>query len=102
MDKDTWKTLGVLAGMFLVLSLLCGGCMRGALVSEDVAIRALETQGYSDIKVTEHAYFALNLRGGHRDDAARFTCKAKNPAGKQVTVYVFSGWLFTDATIRTP
>lgn len=89
-------------GAFLALVLIFAGCSRGALVREDVAIRALEDQGFSDVKVTEHAWFWLGVRGGHKDDAARFTCQAKNPAGKEVTMYVFSGWLFGGATIRTP
>lgn len=86
----------VLAG--LVWLALC----RGIFVSEDTAIRALETQGYNDVVVTDHAYLFIGLRGGDGGDAARFICQAINPAGKEVEVYVFVGWPFKGATIRTP
>ena len=75
--------------------------VRGSFVNEETAIRALETQGFSEIKVTDHAWFAIGFRGGDKNDAARFTATAKNPAGKQVTVYVFAGWPFKGATVRS-
>ena len=87
--------------VLLFLVLIIGSCGRGALVNEDVAVRALDTQGYSDIKITDSAWFAVGLRGCDEKDAARFTATAKNPAGKQVKVYVCTGWIFKGATIRT-
>ncbi len=98
MKKET------LSALFLIVLVLivCLAPFRGALVSEESAVRALEVQGFSGIRVTEHAYFLLGLRGGDENDAARFTAEAKNPAGKDVTVYVFVGWPFKGATIRTP
>lgn len=93
-----WSFLAFLAILFAVVAFsACRGCM----VSEDVAVRALETNGFSDIKITDHDYFALVLRGGSTDDAARFTAEATNPVGKRVTVEVYTGWLFKGATIRT-
>ncbi len=91
------------AWMFLAV-LAIGGLVscRGCLVSEDVAIRALETNGFSDIKITDHSWFALGLRGGSTDDAARFTAEATNPIGKRVTVNVFTGWILKNATVRSP
>lgn len=95
-------SIGVTVFMFLlVLVVSIGACSRGVLVREDVAVRALEIQGYSDIKVTDSAWFAVGYRGCDEKDAARFTAVAKNPAGKQVQVYVCTGWPFKGATVRT-
>ncbi len=98
----TKKTVGSVLFLVCVLGLCCLGAFRGALVDQKVAVEALETNGFSDITVQEHAYLFIGVRGGDRNDAARFTCKAKNPAGKEVTVHVFSGWPFKGATIRHP
>ncbi|MEK7650302.1 MAG: hypothetical protein AAB364_00270 [Patescibacteria group bacterium] len=74
---------------------------RGCTVSDQVAIKALETSGFSDIKIVDHSWFAIGVRGGSDSDAARFTAEATNPVGKRVTVEVFTGWLFKGATIRS-
>jgi len=73
----------------------------GIWISPKAADRALVTQGYSDVQITDRAYYFLGFRGGSASDSVRFTCKAKNPAGKVVTVYVFTGW-WKYSTIRTP
>jgi hypothetical protein len=73
----------------------------GILVGQSVAIKAAEIQGFSDIKILEKAWFFIPLRGGDRGDSARFKVEATNPIGEKVTFYVFSGWLFKGATIRT-
>ncbi|KKP80380.1 MAG: hypothetical protein A2271_04865 [Candidatus Moranbacteria bacterium RIFOXYA12_FULL_35_19] len=85
--------------LFVAISIVLS--CRGILVDKNVAIRAVETQGFSNIKVIDHAWFAVGLRGCSSKDAARFTVKATNPAGKEVECYVCSGWLFKGATIRT-
>jgi len=85
----------------LIIAMLFVGIFGGMFVSEQVAIKALDDQGYSNIKITHHAWFLISLRGGDKRDAARFTAVATNPAGKTVTIYVFTGWLFKGATIRS-
>jgi len=75
--------------------------MRGCFVNEDKAVRALEKRGYSDAQVTDKAWFLVLVRGCDGTDAARFTVKAKNPAGDDTEVFVCTGWPFKDATIRT-
>ena len=74
---------------------------RGAFVSQDVAVRAVEALGFSDIQVTDHSWFAVGMRGCDGKDAARFTVQAKNTTGKKVGVYVCSGLVFKGATVRT-
>lgn len=76
------------------------GACRGVFASEDAAITALEAQGYSDIQIVDHAWFAVGFRGCDEKDAARFTAKATNPAGKAAEVYVCTGVIFKGGTIR--
>ncbi len=75
--------------------------LRGFLVSESAARKALEDQGYQEVTITHHAYWFVPFRGGDQGDAARFTAEAKNSAGKKVTIYVFVGWPLKGATIRS-
>lgn len=94
-----WKV--VLTYAVLILLTLTVSCGRGAFVDKSVAERALETQGYSNVKIIDHSWFAVGLRGCDEKDAARFTATATNPAGREVQLYVCTGWLFKGATIRT-
>ncbi len=98
-DRQYSVVLILFALMFLIA---VGSNFTGALVNEKVAIRALDSQGYSNIKITDHSWFAVSLRGCDKGDAARFTAKATNPTGKETEVYVCTGWLFKGATVRTP
>ncbi|OGZ18036.1 MAG: hypothetical protein A2V72_01250 [Candidatus Nealsonbacteria bacterium RBG_13_37_56] len=84
-----------------VIAVLFFAFFGGVFVSESRAIKCLETQGYSDIEIINHAWFMIGLRGGDTKDAARFTVMATNPVGRKVKVYVFTGFLFKGATIRT-
>lgn len=83
------------------LGLIIATMFSGAFISEGNAVRALETQGYTNIKIVDRAWFAISVRGGDKYDAARFEAIATNPIGKTVRVYVFVGWPFKGATIRT-
>lgn len=74
---------------------------RGVFVNESEAARALETQGYRDVKITNDAWLFVGLRGCDEGDAARFTAVASNPTGKRVEIYVCAGWPFKGSTIRT-
>ncbi|MEN9614204.1 MAG: hypothetical protein RLZZ347_511 [Candidatus Parcubacteria bacterium] len=85
-------------GLFLLWKL---GPFPGCLVSEKHAISALEKAGYSEVKITDRSNYFISRRGGGYGDVTRFTCSAKNPAGKNVSdIYVFSGWPFKGTTIR--
>lgn len=91
-------------GWLLIIAVILlgvGSFCRGCFVSEDVAVRALEKMGFTDIEVTHHAWFAVSLRGCSKSDAAKFTARATNPAGKEVTIEVCSGWILKGATIRS-
>jgi hypothetical protein len=73
---------------------------RGIFASQDVAVRTLEAQGFSDIQIVDHAWFAVGMRGCDNKDAARFTATGINPAGKPTKVYVCTGVIFKGGTIR--
>lgn len=92
-----WSSVAALIIVILMILI-----PSGLLVKESKAVRALETQGFSEITITDRAWFMVSMRGGDKSDCVRFTATATNPAGKRVRVYVFSGWLFKGATIRTP
>lgn len=64
-------------------------------------MRALETQGYSDISITGRDWLFYGFTGCDKNDAVRFTAEATNPAGKKVEIYVCAGWPMKGATIRT-
>ena len=90
----TIKLIGLVAitVLFIFIALATIGMVPvGAFVPESRAIRALETQGYSNIEITKKAVFFIGWRGGDSKDKVRFTAKATNPVGKEVKVYVFSG-----------
>ncbi len=94
-------TLYDLLGIVVVVVILAAFFFpTGLWVPESRAVSALETQGFSDIKVTDKDIWFVSLKGGH-GDSVRFTASATNPIGKRVTIYVFSGWPFKGATIRT-
>ncbi len=73
---------------------------RGIIVDNDVAIRSMEAQGYSNIKVIDKSWFAVGFQGCDSSDAAQFTVQATNPAGKPTVVYVCTGAFFKGGTIR--
>ena len=86
--------------MIIALGIGLGAGCRGCFADESQAVRALETQGYSDVKITDHHWIWVTLQGCGAD-AAKFDAMAINPAGKKVSVYVCVGWPFKGSTIRS-
>jgi hypothetical protein len=74
---------------------------RGSCASSDQAIRAVENLGFTDIEVVDKAIWFIGFRGCDSKDAALFTVRGKNPAGKVVEVGVCVGWPFKGATVRS-
>lgn len=97
------KRVTLIEGLIIVVVfvMLLSGLFRGWLVDPGVAVRALETQGYSNVRIADHSWFAVGLRGCDKNDAAKFTATATNPAGRRVELFVCTGWLFKGATVRT-
>ena len=75
--------------------------VSGMLVSQDVAVKALETQGFCNVHVIDKHWMFFGWHGGDKGVGVRFDVVATNPIGQKVSVYVFSGWLFKAATVRT-
>lgn len=86
--------------IFIVIAVFLA-LFRGIFADRSAAIRALETQGYSEIQIIDHQWFLVGLRGCDGKDAAKFPARAKNPVGKEVECFVCTGWPFKGATIRT-
>lgn len=100
MSEQGAAGLGVL---ILLMAILVGGPMcQGAVIQDDIAIRALTESGYSQIEIVEKDIWWVGFKGGHEDDAVLFQCRALNPANLSVDVDVYvSYWPWSSATIRT-
>ncbi|MBI1888966.1 MAG: hypothetical protein HYS15_03510, partial [Candidatus Spechtbacteria bacterium] len=88
MDRKGSSGLVTILCVIGILAIAFFGLGRGVFASQDVAVRTLEAQGYGDIQIVQHAWFAVGFRGCDEKDAARFTAKVTNPAGKPAEVYV--------------
>jgi hypothetical protein len=73
---------------------------RRIFVSDNVGVKALVNQGYTDIRVTERSFFMVGFRGCEQTDAAQITAVATNSQGEVVTMYVCSGWPFKGGTVK--
>lgn len=86
--------------ILVFLLFLIGKGIFAIATNEDVAVRALEAQGYSNIQIVDRAWFEVGFRGCGFGDSVRFTAKVTNPAGKPAEVYVCTGVIFKGGTIR--
>lgn len=77
-----------------------GSMCIGAFSKPDGAVRALNTQGYKNVQIFDHAWFAVGLRGCGHGDISMFSASAENPRGDKVNVQVCSG-VFKGYTVRT-
>ena len=84
--------------MFLVLAFLLVGC--GYLVDEQSAIRAMEDQGFTNVKIVEESRVFPILGGCSDSDTAAFGMNAINSQGKLIGATVCVGWPFKGSTIR--
>ena len=93
--------LMIIAAVVAIIGAIILWPCRALFVKPTVAVRALETQGFSEVRVIDKNWFLVRYRGCARGDNVRFVAKAKNPAGKEVEVLVCVGWPFKGATVRT-
>lgn len=89
----------ILYVIFLILAIFL--MSAGNFVDENVAIEALQKQGFTDINITGKDWLFVGFRGCSEDDSVKFTAIAKNARNETVEVYVCSGWLFKGSTIRS-
>jgi len=85
--------------IFIVLIFIDG--IPGKFVENERATKALETQGYSDVTITDKSTFFISWNGCSSGDSAKFDVTATNPAGKKVKLFVCTAWIFKGSTIRT-
>ncbi|MEA2098335.1 MAG: hypothetical protein U9P70_04675 [Patescibacteria group bacterium] len=95
--SDTTNGIAVIV-IVIVFVFLIGG--RGMLVDKQVAINTMEAQGFTDVKITDKAWFLVEFRGCGSDDTVRFEVTATNPNGQRVDCLVCADWPFKGATIR--
>lgn len=96
------KRVMILSGLFIIsFAMFLTWQSAGLFVSDSKAIKQLEVEGYTKIQIVDRAWFLVSFRGGGYGDVARFEAKAVNPVGKEVSVFVYSGWPFKGATVRS-
>lgn len=88
-------SLVVLAIVFAVFNVFAG-----LFVDQSIAIRALENQGFTNVKIVDKQWFAVSMRGCG-NDVAKFLARAVNPAHDEVELFVCVGWPFKGATVRS-
>ncbi len=94
--------LTVIGFVLIVTVILLGVSLPGLLlVDESTAVRALEIQGFSDVRITGRHWFLVGMRGCSDSDVVKFDATATNPRGDRVELFVCAGWPFKGATIRT-
>ena len=81
-----------------LVTCLLVGC--GAFVDESEPIRTLESAGYTEVYCSDSNYLTPSWSGCSEEDDVAFSCMAKNPAGKRVSVTVCSNFMFKGSTIR--
>ncbi|HPN96445.1 MAG TPA: hypothetical protein PLK35_01630 [Candidatus Moranbacteria bacterium] len=100
-EKGQWVgVLMILLSVLLMIFTLCS-FFFGIFVKPDIAIRALEKQGYENVQILEKEWLFVYFRGCSGSDNAMFKAKATNPAKRETDVIVCVGWPFKSATIRT-
>jgi hypothetical protein len=83
----SWSTLIIFVSAIFLL--IFG---QGLLVSKKKAIKALQTNGFTDVKILKRQWTLVKLRGGREGEDVRFVASATNPIGQKVKVYVFAEW----------
>ncbi|MDP3778616.1 MAG: hypothetical protein Q8R30_01030 [bacterium] len=98
MDKEFpwWKAVMTV----LTIGAIVVALFSGLFIGEQIAIRALENQGFANVRIVDKQWFLVGMRGCGRD-AAKFTARAVNPAQREVDIFVCVGWPFKGATVRS-
>ena len=73
--------------------------IRGVCVEDTVARDALAREGFTNVRVTDRAFFFVGFRGCDITEAVRIIVVATDPRGVDVPVYVCAGWPLADTRI---
>lgn len=101
MAYEDWP-IGAIVGYFVVFFVIVFFAIFGGIWADpQLAIRAAENQGFSQVRIVDKSWFAVSFKGCSNSDAAKFSIKAINPSGKEVEMSVCVGWPFKGATLRS-
>jgi uncharacterized lipoprotein YehR (DUF1307 family) len=84
----------------VALTCICGIAACGEAVGNERAVKALEDEGYSDVRITGKHGVAPAWFGCSSDDAVAFDANAVNPKGAQVALTVCCGLVVKACTVR--
>jgi prepilin-type N-terminal cleavage/methylation domain-containing protein len=97
-----------LVELMLCLGLACVavifgyGALGRVFVDNKDAVRAAESFGMTEVKITSRKNVLACFRGCGSDDDVAFDLKAKNAQGADVDLKVCCGAWFKGCTVRTP
>lgn len=95
------RNVSVLVYAILLVALLFLVFGGPLMVSDNQAVRAMESAGYTDVKVTTRVNYFVTFYGCAEGDSAYFEMRGKNSKGDLITnAFVCVGWPFKGATIR--
>jgi hypothetical protein len=91
------KVLVTVAFFVIVLPLIV---FRGSCVEQEVALHAVQVEGYTDAKVVDRHNVFAGWQGCAGEDAVGFDVEATNVKGERVKLLVCAGWWLKAATVR--
>ena len=85
----------------LIVALIALVVFGGLFAKEEGAVRLLEAQGFSDVKITSREWLFVGFRGCENTDSAKFNFTAVNSNGETVdSLFVCKGLIFKGYTLR--
>lgn len=91
--------------LICAIVVLCGVCIMfqgcGVFVRDNAVVKAVEKQGYRNVKVTSSHVLFVSWRGCSGSDDAAYKMLATNAFGQKVELIACAGWPFKGVTVRT-
>jgi len=95
------KMIGWIPLVVTITFLVFVSCVAGRFANQNVAEKALTTNGFTNIKLVKRSSIFAGVQGCDKADLTVFTFSATNAIGKTVQVNVCQGWPIKGATIRS-
>lgn len=83
----------------LIVALAAAQFSCGNSIPQERAVKALEAQGFSDVKITKRSVVFVNFCGCDQSDIVKFDAMVTNSRGERVHLIVCGG-IFKGMTIR--
>ena len=89
--------------MKLYLTICALVCLTGCVVNDREAIKALDDNGFTNIRIIDHGSVFPSIEGCGNDDGVYHYAMTTNPVGKQVKMLVCCGRIssFNGCVIRS-